>query len=78
MATQEALGHHHPIVVVAVEVSSVGGSAGIGQERTMPDGSWLPAGGRWRGALGEGLLTLLTELAGGAGMPAELEGWGCV
>lgn len=45
MAAQEALGHHHPIVVVAVEVSSIGGSAGIAQERSMPDGE-LAAGGR--------------------------------
>lgn len=63
MATQEALGHHHPIVVVAVEVSSVGGSAGIGQERTMPDGE-LAAGGREvEGGAGRGI----AHAADGAG-----------
>lgn len=63
MATQEALGHHHPIVVVAVEVSSVGGSAGIGQERTMPDGE-LAAGGREvEGSAGRGI----AHAADGAG-----------
>lgn len=55
VASQEALGHHHAIVVVAVEVSSVGGSAGSGQEGTMPDGE-LAAGGREvQGSTGGGI-----------------------
>lgn len=63
MGTQEALGHHHPVVVVAVEVSSVGGSAGIGQERPMPDGE-LAAGGREvEGSAGRGI----AHAADGAG-----------
>lgn len=64
MSAQEALGHHHAIVVVAVEVSSVGGSsAGIGQERSMPDGE-LAAGGREvEGSTGRGI----AHAADGAG-----------
>lgn len=67
MPSQEALGHHHAVVVVAVEVGSVGGSAGIGQEGTMADGE-LAAGRREvEGRAGRGIAHAADGAAGRSG-----------
>lgn len=55
MATKVALGHHHAIVVVAVEVSTVGGSTRVGQMRPMPDRELVARGRKVEGTAGRGV-----------------------
>ena len=52
MATEVALGHRHAIVVIAVEVSTVAGSARVGQERTMMDRDLAARGRKVEGTTG--------------------------
>jgi len=55
VATKVALGHHHAIVVIAVEVSTVAGAARVGQERTMPDWDLVARGRKVEGTAGSGV-----------------------
>lgn len=55
MATKVALGHHHAIVVVAVEVSTVGGSTRVGQMRPMSDWELVARGRKVEGTTGRGV-----------------------
>lgn len=55
MATKVALGHHHAIVVIAVEVSTVAGSARVGQKRTVTDRDLAARGRKVEGTAGSGV-----------------------
>lgn len=55
MAPKVALGHHHAIVVIAVEVSTIAGSTRVGQQRTMPDRNLAARGRKVEGAAGSGI-----------------------
>lgn len=52
MAAEVPLGHHHAIVVIAVEVSTVVGSTGVGQKRAMTDRALAAWGTEMEGTTG--------------------------